>query len=386
MSYILVTGGAGYVGVHCVVELINAGYNLVIIDNLCNASAESLKRAEQITGKPVHFHSVDLLDKTALSAIFSQYAISSVIHCAGLKAVGESVQVPLKYYRVNVGGTLNLLECMKEAGVNELVFSSSATVYGEPQYLPLDESHPCGIGMTNPYGKTKFHIEEMLQDLCKSDPQFSAVLLRYFNPIGAHPSGLIGEDPQGAPNNLMPYVSQVAVGRRPFVSVFGSDYDTPDGTGVRDYIHVVDLAKGHLSALNKLHRLATSTKGSRCFTVNLGTGKGYSVLDMIKGLEKACGKTIPYKICPRRPGDVASCYSDVSLALSELGWKAELTLDDMCRDLWRWQSTNPLGYAVAEEINANDAASIDKAEDVVAAKRRNLDADAGKQVNGNGDR
>jgi len=348
MTSILVTGGAGYVGVHSVVELVNSGYNLVIIDNLCNASAESLTRAEQITGKKVHYHNVDLLDKPALSQIFSTYTISSVIHFAGLKAVGESVQVPLKYYRVNVGGTLNLLECMKEAGVNHIVFSSSATVYGEPQYLPLDEKHPGGIGMTNPYGKTKFHIEEIIRDVCKSDPEFCAVILRYFNPIGAHPSGLIGEDPRGAPNNLMPYVSQVAIGRRPFVSVYGADYDTPDGTGVRDYIHVVDLAKGHVSAVKKLDQLATSSKDARCLTVNLGTGRGCSVLEMIKGLEKASGKEIPHKLCPRRDGDIASCYSDASFALSSLGWKAELTLDDMCRDLWNWQSKNPMGYATAE--------------------------------------
>jgi len=381
MSFILLTGGAGYVGVHCVVELVNSGYNLVIVDNLCNASAESLKRAEQITGKKVHFHSVDLLDKKALSAIFSTYKISSVIHCAGLKAVGESVQLPLRYYRVNVGGTLNLLECMKEAGVKSIVFSSSATVYGEPQYLPIDENHPCGNGMTNPYGKTKFHIEEMLRDLCKSDPEFCAVLLRYFNPIGAHPSGMIGEDPQGPPNNLMPYVSQVAIGRRPFVSVYGSDYDTPDGTGVRDYIHVVDLAKGHLSALRKLDDLASSSsKDSRCFTVNLGTGKGYSVLEMIKGLEKACGKEIPHKICPRRAGDVASCYSNASLALSALGWSAELTLDDMCRDLWNWQTKNPMGYTPTEQ-------SKDDETDVVAAKRRTVQVSNGAPItNGNGDR
>jgi len=352
-SHILITGGAGYVGVHCVVELVNQGYNLVIIDNLCNASAESLIRAEQITGKKVHFHSIDLLDKSALSEIFSTYKISSVIHCAGLKAVGESVQVPLKYYRVNVGGTLNLLECMKDAGVNRIVFSSSATVYGTPQYLPIDEKHPGGIGMTNPYGKTKYHIEEILRDFCASDPAFCAVILRYFNPIGAHPSGLIGEDPQGPPNNLMPFVSQVAIGRRPFVSVYGADYDTPDGTGVRDYIHVVDLARGHLSAVKKLDDLATSAKESRCFTVNLGTGKGYSVLEMIRGLEKACGKEIPHKICPRRAGDIASCYSDASLALNSLGWKAELTLDDMCRDLWNWQTKNPMGYAPALESNGD---------------------------------
>lgn len=374
-SYILITGGAGYVGVHCVVELVNSGYNLVIIDNLCNASAESLRRAEEITGKKVHFHSIDLLDKTALSTVFATYNISSVIHCAGLKAVGESVQVPLKYYRVNVGGTLNLLECMKEAGVNRIVFSSSATVYGNPQYLPLDEKHPGGIGMTNPYGKTKFHIEEILRDLCASDPEFCAVILRYFNPIGAHPSGLIGEDPQGPPNNLMPYVSQVAIGRRPFVSVYGSDYDTPDGTGVRDYIHVVDLAKGHLSAVKKLDDLA-SLKANRCFTVNLGTGKGYSVLEMIRGLEKACGKSIPFKMCPRRSGDIASCYSDASLASSALGWKAELTLDDMCRDLWNWQTKNPMGYATTQCDAAN---GHNKKEDC------GVNGQPEKLVNGNGD-
>lgn len=353
-SHILVTGGAGYVGVHSVVELVNSGYELVIVDNLVNASSESLKRAEQITGKKIPFHNVDLLDKTALTNIFTTYKISSVIHFAGLKAVGESVELPLKYYRVNVGGTITLLECMKEAGVNRIVFSSSATVYGEAQYLPLDEKHPGGVGMTNPYGKTKFFIEEILRDVSKSDPDFCAVILRYFNPIGAHPSGLIGEDPQGPPNNLMPYVSQVAIGRRPFVSVFGADYDTPDGTGVRDYIHVVDLAKGHLSAVKKLDDLAASSKDSRCLTVNLGTGKGYSVLEMIRGLEKASGKEIPHQLCPRRAGDIASCYSDASLALLALGWKAELTLDDMCRDLWNWQSKNPMGYAFEKENGGVD--------------------------------
>lgn len=377
-SYILITGGAGYVGVHCVVELVNSGHNLVIVDNYCNSSAESLRRAEQITGKKINFHTVDLLDKTALSQIFSTYNISSVIHFAGLKAVGESVEVPLKYYRVNVGGTLNLLECMKEAGVNRIVFSSSATVYGKPQYLPLDENHPGGIGMTNPYGKTKFHIEEILRDLCGSDPDFCAVILRYFNPIGAHPSGLIGEDPRGPPCNLMPYVAQVAIGRRPFVSVYGSDYETPDGTGVRDYIHVVDLAKGHLSAVKKLDDLASSLKDDRCITVNIGTGKGYSVLEMIRGLEKACGKEIPQKLCPRRAGDVASCYADASLALSTLGWKAELTLDDMCRDLWNWQTKNPMGYASMPGDNGDADCGGKRIESFVNGES--------ELVNGNGDR
>lgn len=344
-SYILVTGGAGYIGIHSVIELVNKGYNLVIVDNLCNASSESIKRAESITGKQIPFHNIDLLDKSALAKIFSAYKISSVIHFAGLKAVGESCQIPLKYYRVNIVGTLNLLDCMQDAGIHKIVFSSSATVYGEPQYLPLDEKHPVGIGMTNPYGKTKYFIEQILRDFFKANDKFCGVLLRYFNPVGAHESGLIGEDPQGPPNNLMPYVAQVAIGRRPFVSVFGDDYNTPDGTGVRDYIHVVDLAKGHVAAVEKLEALDKLEKEARCLTVNLGTGKGYSVLDMVNGLEKAVGKAIPYKICPRRAGDVASCYSDVKLAESELGWKAELLLDDMCRDLWNWQSKNPMGYS-----------------------------------------
>ncbi|KAK3592080.1 hypothetical protein CHS0354_019336 [Potamilus streckersoni] len=336
-SNILVTGGAGYVGSHTVVELINAGYSVVVLDNLVNASMESIKRVEEITGKSVPSHSIDLLDRNALEGLFKKYKFSAVMHFAGLKAVGESCELPLLYYKTNLVGTINLLEVMKENGVYNMIFSSSATVYGAPVYLPLDENHPVG-GCTNPYGKTKYFIENMLIDLCKADNQWNIILLRYFNPVGSHISGKIGESPQGVPNNLMPYVAQVAVGKRKELTVYGEDYDTPDGTGVRDYIHVVDLALGHLAALKKLDEKCG------CKIYNLGTGKGYSVLDMVKAFEKASGKPIPYKITARRLGDIASCYADASLAENELHWKAERSLDQMCEDLWRWQSMNPNGY------------------------------------------
>uniref|UniRef100_A0A8C5T414 UDP-glucose 4-epimerase n=1 Tax=Malurus cyaneus samueli TaxID=2593467 RepID=A0A8C5T414_9PASS len=332
---ILVTGGAGYIGSHCVLELLQAGFVPVVIDNFHNAIRgseelpESLRRVQEIAQQP------DITDETALQELFRKHRFSAVMHFAGLKAVGESVQKPLEYYRVNLTGTIRLLETMKAHGVRNIVFSSSATVYGDPKYLPLDEKHPVG-GCTNPYGKSKFFIEEMIRDLCRD---WNAVLLRYFNPIGAHESGMIGEDPQGIPNNLMPYVAQVAVGRREFLSVFGNDYKTDDGTGVRDYIHVVDLAKGHIAALKKLK------ENCGCKIYNLGTGTGYSVLQMVRAMEKASGREIKYRITARREGDVASCYADPALAERELGWKAAFDLDKMCEDLWRWQLQNPTGFS-----------------------------------------
>ncbi|XP_062575729.1 UDP-glucose 4-epimerase-like [Saccostrea cucullata] len=334
---ILVTGGAGFVGTHSVIELIEAGYSVVVLDNLANASMESIKRVEEITGKSIPSYSVDLLDRTALSDLFSKHKFSSVIHFAGLKAVGESCQLPLLYYKNNIGGTINLLEVMKEKGVKNLIFSSSATVYGSPQYLPIDEKHPVG-GCTNPYGKTKYFIEEILRDLHKAEPDWNIIMLRYFNPVGAHKSGKIGEDPQGIPNNLMPFIAQVAVGKRAELSVYGSDYDTPDGTGVRDYIHVVDLAQGHVAAQKKIET------NCGCKVYNLGTGKGYSVLEMDKAFEEASGKPIPYKKVDRRPGDVASVYGNADLAKQELGWSATRDLKQMCEDTWRWQSLNPNGF------------------------------------------
>ncbi|XP_023931448.1 UDP-glucose 4-epimerase-like isoform X3 [Lingula anatina] len=345
---VLVTGGAGYIGSHTVIELIQAGYPVVVLDNLVNSYKDpngvivSLQRCEEITKTTIPFYEVDLLDKDAVRQVFKKHGdIGFVIHIAGLKAVGESCDLPLLYYNNNLVGTITLLEVMKEFGVYNIVFSSSATVYGDPQYLPIDEKHPVG-GCTNPYGKTKYFIEEMIKDLCKSSKQWNAVLLRYFNPIGAHISGLIGEDPQGHPNNLMPYISQVAVGRRPELSVFGSDYDTPDGTGVRDYIHVVDLAQGHVAAIKKFKENC----GLKVY--NLGTGVGYSVLQMVKAVEKASGNKVAYKICPRRPGDVAISYANPELAERELGWKAQKGLQEMCEDVWRWQSKNPMGFRIAE--------------------------------------
>ncbi|XP_033013636.1 UDP-glucose 4-epimerase [Lacerta agilis] len=341
---ILVTGGAGYIGSHCVLELAEAGYTPVVLDNFHNAIQggsmlpESIQRVEEIVGKKIPFQELDVLDEAGLHNLFKKHNFSAVMHFAGLKAVGESVQMPLEYYKVNLTGTIRLLEAMKVHGVKNLVFSSSATVYGDPAYLPLDENHPVG-GCTNPYGKSKYFIEEMIRDLCKAEPDWNAVLLRYFNPIGAHESGRIGEDPQGTPNNLMPYVAQVAVGRREYLSVFGGDYDTVDGTGVRDYIHVVDLAKGHIAALKKLK------ENCGCKIYNLGTGTGCSVLQMVKAMEKASGREINYKIVARREGDIASCYANPALAERELGWKAVFGLDKMCEDLWRWQSQNPTGYS-----------------------------------------
>ncbi|XP_066430191.1 UDP-glucose 4-epimerase [Eleutherodactylus coqui] len=341
---VLVTGGGGYIGSHCVLEMIEAGYEPVVIDNFHNAIRganslpESLLRVQEIAGKKIEFEEVDLLDKAALNSLFDKYKFSAVMHFAGLKAVGESVQKPLLYYKVNLTGTIQLLEVMNAHGVKKIVFSSSATVYGDPKYLPIDENHAVG-GCTNPYGKTKYFIEEMIQDQCKAEGEWHAILLRYFNPIGAHVSGRIGEDPQGIPNNLMPYVSQVAIGRREYLSVFGNDYNTPDGTGVRDYIHIVDLARGHIAALKKLQ------SSSGCKIYNLGTGVGYSVLQMVVAMEKASGRKVPYKIAPRREGDIATCYADPAMAATELGWKAEYDLDRMCEDLWRWQSLNPTGFS-----------------------------------------
>jgi UDP-glucose 4-epimerase len=333
---ILVTGGAGYIGTHTVVELLNAGEEVIIIDNLSNSCLEALKRVETITGKTMSFYQGDILNKPLLQKIFTDNKIDSVVHFAGLKAVGESVQKPLKYYETNVTGTLVLCEVMAEFKVKNLVFSSSATVYAETQKLPITEDFP--LGASNPYGRSKLMVEEILNDLYVSDNSWNIARLRYFNPVGAHESGLIGEDPNDIPNNLMPFITQVAVGKRDKLHIFGDDYPTPDGTGVRDYIHVVDLAKGHLLALNKL-----ATKPG-LVTYNLGTGKGGSVFDMLKAFENACGKPIPYQISPRRAGDLACFYGDASLALAELGWQAKYNLDDMAASSWHWQSSNPNGY------------------------------------------
>lgn len=334
---ILVTGGAGYIGSHAVVELLQAGCDVIILDNLCNSSEESIKRVTKITGKAPMFVEGDIRDIELLRSIFSSHDISAVVHFAGLKAVGESVAKPLEYYDNNVYGTLTLLQVMKEFAVKRIVFSSSATVYGDPASVPIREDFPTG-GTTNPYGTSKYMVERILADLCAADSEWSAVVLRYFNPVGAHKSGLIGEDPNDIPNNLLPYVAQVAIGRLAQLSVFGNDYNTPDGTGVRDYIHVVDLALGHLAALGKL----ASTTGFEA--VNLGTGNGYSVLDMVAAFEKASGRAVPYKIVARRPGDIATCYADPAYAQQSLGWRAECGLDEMMEDTWRWQSQNPNGY------------------------------------------
>ena len=333
---VLVTGGTGYIGSHTVLELLNAGHTVIVVDNLSNSSKESLIRVEHITGRKPVFYELDLLDKEALKGVFTAHKLDSVIHFAGYKAVGESVQKPMMYYTNNLDSTLILCELMKEFGVTNLVFSSSATVYGNPASVPITEDFP--LSATNPYGRTKLFIEYILQDLYISDKSWNIALLRYFNPVGAHESGLIGEDPNDIPNNLMPYVAQVAVGRLQQLAVFGDDYPTPDGTGVRDYIHVVDLAIGHLKALEKLE------EKPGLLIYNLGTGKGSSVLDMVKAFEKASGKTIPYKIRPRRPGDIAACYADPAKAEKELGWKATRGVDEMCRDAWKWQSNNPNGY------------------------------------------
>lgn len=333
---ILVTGGAGYIGSHTCVQLLDAGYGVIVVDNLSNSKEESLKRVERITGKGISFNRTDLLDKASLSSIFAENQIDSVIHFAGLKAVGESVAVPLRYYNNNITGTIVLCEVMKERGVKNIVFSSSATVYGDPESVPIRENFP--LGATNPYGRSKLMIEEILRDLHVSDSEWNIALLRYFNPVGAHESGLIGEDPNDIPNNLMPFISQVAIGKRDELSVFGNDYPTPDGTGVRDYIHVVDLAIGHIHALKKLEQ------EPGVVTYNLGTGHGYSVLEMVKAFEKGSGRKVPYKITARRPGDIASCYADPTKAYEELGWKASRGIDEMCSDAWRWQSKNPNGY------------------------------------------
>ena len=334
---LLVTGGAGYIGTHTCVELLNAGYQPVVVDNLCNSKMEALHRVERITGKKVVFYPVDVRDRAGLKQVFSSHEITAVIHFAGLKAVGESVEKPLLYYDNNVAGTVSLCETMAESGVKRIVFSSSATVYGDPQEVPIREDAPVGA-TTNPYGRSKFMIEEILQDLLVSDPEWRIGLLRYFNPVGAHVSGLIGEDPNGIPNNLMPYIAQVAVGRRPYLNVFGDTYATPDGTGVRDYIHVVDLALGHVAALRYLEQHAGLLK------VNLGTGRGYSVLEMVKAFADASGRDVPYRIAPRRAGDIACCYADPSLAAELLGWRAQLGIEAICTDAWRWQSMNPNGF------------------------------------------
>lgn len=333
---ILVTGGAGYIGTHTVVELLNAGSEVIVLDNLSNSSIEALNRVERITGKSVTFYQGDILNKALLQKVFSDHNIDAVIHFAGLKAVGESVAKPLKYYENNVTGTLILCQVMAEFKVKNLVFSSSATVYGDPASLPITEDFPTGA--TNPYGQSKLMVEHILSDLHHSDPSWNIARLRYFNPVGAHASGLIGEDPNDIPNNLMPFIAQVAVGKREALSVFGNDYPTHDGTGVRDYIHVVDLALGHLKALEKL-----ATKPG-LVTYNLGTGQGYSVLDMVKAFEKACGKSIAYQIAPRRPGDIAACYANPDHAKTDLGWQATHSLEDMANSSWHWQSTNPNGY------------------------------------------
>lgn len=334
---ILVTGGAGYIGSHTCVELLKEGYEVVVVDNLCNSSEKSLERVERITGKKVTFYKADLLDKAALSKVFDRENIDSVIHFAGLKAVGESVSKPLEYYHNNITGTLVLCDVMREHGCKNIVFSSSATVYGDPAFVPITEECPKGQ-CTNPYGQTKSMLEQILTDLNVADPEWNVILLRYFNPIGAHESGLIGEDPKGIPNNLVPYIAQVAVGKLDHLNVFGDDYDTKDGTGVRDYIHVVDLAIGHVRAIEKLK----DKEGVSIY--NLGTGNGYSVLEVVKAYEKACGKAIKYEIKPRRSGDIATCYAEAAKAAKELHWKAERGIEKMCEDSWRWQSMNPDGY------------------------------------------
>jgi len=334
---ILVTGGAGYIGSHTVVELLNICKDVVVVDNLSNSSEKSLDRVKEITGKDIKFYKADILDKTALEEIFEKEDIESCIHFAGLKAVGESVAKPWEYYNNNITGTLVLLDVMKKYGCKNIIFSSSATIYGDPAFVPITEECPKGV-CTNPYGWTKSMLEQILTDVQKADNEWNVVILRYFNPIGAHISGRIGENPNGIPNNLMPYITQVAVGKLEQLGVFGDDYDTHDGTGVRDYIHVVDLAKGHVKALAKL------SKGSGLNIYNLGTGTGYSVLDMVKSFEKANGVPVPYVIKARRPGDIATCYADAKKAKDELGWEAENGIEEMCRDAWRWQSQNPNGF------------------------------------------
>ncbi|NOX16650.1 MAG: UDP-glucose 4-epimerase GalE [Epsilonproteobacteria bacterium] len=339
MSKILVTGGAGYIGTHTLISLHEAGYEFIVYDNLCNSSQEALKRVEKIIGEDIEFIKGDTRDKKTLQKLFQNHDIGSVIHFAGLKAVGESVQKPLEYYDNNINGTLVLLEVMKEYNCKKILFSSSATVYGDPHATPITEDFP--LNTTNPYGRTKLFIEEILRDLYVSDDEFEIVILRYFNPVGAHESGMIGEDPNGIPNNLMPFISQVAVGKREYLSIFGGDYDTHDGTGVRDYIHVVDLALAHVKALDYINSRAFNIQHS---TFNIGTGEGYSVLDIVKAYKKASQKEIPYKIVKRRAGDIAKCFANPNLAKEILGWKATKTIEQMCLDSWRWQSDNPNGY------------------------------------------
>lgn len=336
---VLVTGGAGYIGSHTCVELLNAGYQVVVADNLCNSCQEALERVQEITGKVLTFYQVDIRDEEGLRQLFQKESIDAVIHFAGLKAVGESVQQPMKYYDNNISGTLTLCRVMNEFGVKNIVFSSSATVYGSPKTVPILEDFP--LSVTNPYGRTKLMLEEILQDFHTADPEWNVILLRYFNPIGAHKSGRIGENPKGIPNNLMPYITQVAVGKLECLGVFGDDYDTIDGSGVRDYIHVVDLALGHVKAIEKI------AENQGVLIYNLGTGNGYSVLQMVKAFEEASGQKIPYVIKPRRAGDIATCYADCSKAKKELGWEAQYGLKEMCEDSWRWQKNNPNGYEEA---------------------------------------
>jgi len=347
MKSILVTGGAGFIGSHTVLELLNAGYSVVSVDNGCNAYVEqagalpeSLKRVQEITGKQLISYPVDIRDKNALNEVFKKHKIDCVIHFAALKAVGESCRIPMQYYQNNLTGTAQLLETMTDNDVFNLVYSSSSTVYGEPKFLPLTEDHPTG-NCTNPYGKSKYFTEEILKDLCASDKRWNVISLRYFNPVGAHESGRIGEDPSGEPNNLMPYITQVAVGKLKMLKVFGNDYPTPDGTGIRDYIHINDLALGHISALKKL----TADGVSGFVVYNLGTGSGYSVLEIVSSFSKACGKDIPYEINPRREGDIVAAYASTAKAEKELGWKAQKGLKEMCEDSWRWQKNNPQGFA-----------------------------------------
>lgn len=341
MKNVLITGGAGYIGSHVAVELLNKNYKVIVYDNLTNSSKISVKRVEEITGKNIIFYEADILDEKKLSEVFEKENIDVVIHCAALKAVGESVKKPLEYYHNNISGTLSLLKIMRKYSCKNIIFSSSATVYGDPEKVPITEDFPKGI-CTNPYGWTKSMMEQIMTDLQKSDPEWKVVLLRYFNPIGAHESGKIGEDPQGIPNNLLPYIAQVAVGKLDYLRVFGDDYDTVDGTGVRDYIHVVDLAKGHVLSVDKIDKLEGVS------IINLATGNGYSVLEVLKAFEKACGKKISYKIVERREGDISKCFADASKAYEVLGWKAEKGIDEMCEDSWRWQSQNPNGYEEKE--------------------------------------
>ncbi len=335
MPTILITGGCGYIGSHTVLELLNKNYDVVVVDNFSNSSFESIRRVQKITGKEVTFYEADIRDSEAMEKIFASHKFDAVIHFAAFKAVGESCRLPLKYYENNISGTVSLLQIMEKYNVKKIIFSSSATVYGDPERLPLDET--CRLSTTNPYGSTKLMMEMIMQDLYKADKEWNIILLRYFNPVGAHESGLIGEDPKGIPNNLMPFVAQVASGKLSCINVFGNDYDTPDGTGVRDYIHVVDLALGHIAAIEHCNE-------SGVHIYNLGTGHGYSVLDMIHAFEKACGKELPYKICERRPGDIATCYAAPDKAKKELCWEAKFGIEEMCASQWKWQSGNPMGY------------------------------------------